>query len=80
MATSFIGIYLNFIIDKNLPLRIVKVDMKKALKLSCHYDIYAYDAYYLETSFRLKLPLLTLDGPMKKHGKNMKIDILEVKK
>jgi predicted nucleic acid-binding protein len=64
---------------ETLPLRIVKVDMKKALKLSCKYDIYAYDAYYLEASYRLKLPLLTLDGPMKNHGKDMKIDILEVK-
>jgi predicted nucleic acid-binding protein len=54
--------------------------MKKALKLSCQYDIYAYDAYYLETSHRLKLPLLTLDGPMKNHGKDMKIAVLEVKK
>jgi predicted nucleic acid-binding protein len=61
-----------------LPLRLVKIDMKKALKLSCKYNIYAYDAYYLETAYRLKLPLLTLDGPMKNNGRNMKIDILEV--
>jgi predicted nucleic acid-binding protein len=61
-----------------LPLRIVKVNMKKALKLSCKYGIYAYDAYYLETSYRLNLPLLTLDGAMKNNGKDMKINILEV--
>jgi predicted nucleic acid-binding protein len=69
-----------YMLYEALPLRFVKVDMKKALKLSCKYDIYAYDAYYLETAYRLKLPLLTLDGSMKKHGKNMKINILEVKK
>jgi predicted nucleic acid-binding protein len=69
-----------YMLYEALPLRIVKVDMKKALKLSCKYDIYAYDAYYLETAYRLKLPLLTLDGPMKKHGKSMKINILEVRK
>jgi predicted nucleic acid-binding protein len=68
-----------YLLYESLPLRIVKVDMKKALILSCKYGIYAYDAYYLETSYRLKLPLLTLDGPMKNHGKYMKIDILEVK-
>jgi predicted nucleic acid-binding protein len=69
-----------YMLYEALPLRIVKVDMKKALKLSCQYDIYAYDACYLETAYRLKLPLLTLDGPMKSHGKNMKIAVLEVKK
>jgi predicted nucleic acid-binding protein len=63
---------------ESLPLRLVKVDMTKALKLSCKYNIYAYDAYYLETAYRLKIPLLTLDGPMKNTGKDMKIDILEV--
>jgi predicted nucleic acid-binding protein len=62
---------------ESLPLRLVKVDMAKALKLSCKYAIYAYDAYYLETAHRLKLPLLTLDGSMKNNGKDMKIDILE---
>jgi predicted nucleic acid-binding protein len=63
---------------ESLSLRFVKVDMAKALKLSCKYNIYAYDAYYLETAYRLKTPLLTLDGPMKNNGKDMKIDILEV--
>jgi predicted nucleic acid-binding protein len=63
---------------ESLPLRFVKVDMTKALKLSYKYNIYAYDAYYLETAYRLKIPLLTLDGPMKNNGKDMKIDILEV--
>jgi predicted nucleic acid-binding protein len=63
---------------ESLPLRIVKVDMAKALTLSCKYNIYAYDAYYLETAYRLRLPLLTLDGPMKNTGKDMKIDILEI--
>jgi predicted nucleic acid-binding protein len=43
--------------------------MTKALKLSCKYNIYAYDAYYLETSYRLNLPLLTVDGQMKIMGK-----------
>ncbi|MDR1444903.1 MAG: type II toxin-antitoxin system VapC family toxin, partial [Treponema sp.] len=57
---------------ETLPLRIVKVNMIKALKLSCKYNIYAYDAYYLETSYRLNLPLLTLDGQMKNNGKDMK--------
>jgi predicted nucleic acid-binding protein len=41
--------------------------------------MYAYDAYYLDTAYRLKLPLLTLDGGMKEKAKDMKINLLEVK-
>jgi predicted nucleic acid-binding protein len=64
--------------DKKKLDKIIKVDMIKALKLSCKYGIYAYDAYYLETAYRLNLPLLTLDGNMKSNGNDMKINILEI--
>jgi predicted nucleic acid-binding protein len=59
-----------------IPIRAVKPDMGKALKISCKYNIYAYDAYYLETAYRLKLPLITFDGNMTTVGKDMKITIL----
>ena len=61
----------------SLPIRNIKVDIEKALKIACKYNIYAYDAYYLETAHRLKLPLITFDELMKKIGLNLKIDILE---
>jgi predicted nucleic acid-binding protein len=61
----------------SLPIRNIKVDIEKALKIACKYKIYAYDAYYLEAAYRLKLPLITFDEPMKKIGLDMKIDILE---
>jgi predicted nucleic acid-binding protein len=41
------------------------------------YNIYAYDAYYLEAAHRLRLPLLTLDGLMQNTGRDMHIDVLE---
>ena len=59
-----------------IPIRALKPDMGKALKISCKYNIYAYDAYYLETAYRLKLPLITFDGNMTTVGKDMKITIL----
>ena len=61
----------------SLPIRNIKVDIEKALKIACKYNTYAYDAYYLEVAHRLKLPLITFDEPMKKIGLDMKIDILE---
>ena len=60
----------------SLPIRNIKVDIEKALKIACKYNIYAYDAYYLEAAYRLKLPLITFDELMKKIGLNLKIDIL----
>ena len=61
----------------SIPIRNIKVDIEKALKIACKYKIYAYDAYYLETAYRLKLPLITFDEIMKKAGLNMGINILE---
>jgi predicted nucleic acid-binding protein len=54
----------------------IKVDVEKALKIACKYKIYAYDAYYLEIANRLKLPLVTFDGLMKKVGLDLKINII----
>jgi predicted nucleic acid-binding protein len=64
---------------ESIPIRPAKVDIHRALKISCKYEMYAYDAYYLEAAQRLKLPLLTLDKGMKDKAKNMKVELLEVK-
>jgi predicted nucleic acid-binding protein len=69
--------YNNF---KQIFIRTVEVDMEKALKISCKYNIYAYDAYYLETANRLKLPVITFDGPMRNVALNMNINVLAEEK
>jgi len=61
-----------------IPLRFMDIDIEKALTIACKYTIYAYDAYYLETAYRLNLTLLTLDALMKKTALNLNIRILEV--
>jgi predicted nucleic acid-binding protein len=53
--------------------------MEKALKISCKYKIYAYDAYYLEAAKRLRLPLITFDIPMQNIALDMNIIILTEK-
>jgi len=58
-----------------IPIRSIKVDIEKALKIACKYKIYAYDAYYLEIAYRLKLPLITFDSLMKKVALELKINI-----
>ena len=59
-----------------IPLRLLEVDIKNALEIACKYSIYAYDAYYLEMAYRLSLPLLTLDFPMKKIALDINLKIL----
>ena len=58
-----------------IPIRSIRVDVEKALKIACKYKICAYDAYYLEVAYRLKLPLITFDALMKKVGLELKIKI-----
>jgi predicted nucleic acid-binding protein len=60
-----------------IPLRATKTNVANALKIACKYKIYAYDAYYLETAYRLKLPLITFDEPMQKIGAELNIAILK---
>jgi len=54
------------------------IDIENALTIACKYTIYAYDAYYLETAYRLNLTLLTLDALMKKTALDLNVRILEV--
>jgi predicted nucleic acid-binding protein len=59
-----------------MPLQLVEINIDNAVKIACYYNIYAYDAYYLEVALRLKLPLLTLDKLMKDIARKLGINIL----
>ena len=61
----------------SIPIRNIRVNIEKALKIACKYNIYAYDAYYLEIACRLKLPLISFDESMKKAGLDLKINIVD---
>jgi predicted nucleic acid-binding protein len=63
---------------KKLPIRFIGENLDSAALLCCDYNIYAYDAAYLETASRCGLRLLTLDGPMAKIALDMKISLVEV--
>ena len=60
-----------------IPIRLINIDIEKALKIACKYKIYAYDAYYLETAYRLNSPLITFDALMKDVGTDLNIRILD---
>lgn len=69
----------SFNIFNAIPLHLEPVNIAKALDIACTFNIYAYDAYYLELAKRLKIPLLTLDSQMKDIAKALKIKLMEVK-
>jgi predicted nucleic acid-binding protein len=53
-----------------IPVRLVNVDIQSALKLAIEFNIYAYDAYFLQCAKSMSCPLLTLDKKMKQVAKN----------
>ena len=61
----------------DIPVRLMSIDISQALKLAIDFNIYAYDAYFLQCAINQSCPLLTLDKGMKKVAKELNIKILE---
>jgi len=61
---------------QKIPIKMVDINILKALEIAWDNNIYAYDACYLESAKRLNLPLFTFDGNMIKIGKKMGLEIL----
>ena len=64
-------------ITNKIPVRLVSVDIKKALQLALKFNIYAYDAYFLQCARSLACPLITLDNRMKQVASKINIEIME---
>ena len=60
-----------------IPVRLVAIDIQKALQLALEFNIYAYDAYFLQCAVALSSSLLTLDIRMKKVATELGIEVLE---
>jgi predicted nucleic acid-binding protein len=60
-----------------IPVRLVNIDTYQALKLAIKYNIYAYDAYFLQGAKTLFYPLITLDKQMKQVANELNIELLE---
>ena len=60
-----------------IPVRLVSIDIPQALKLAIQFDIYAYDAYFLQCAKSLSRPIFTLDKQMKQVASELNIEILE---
>ena len=65
-------------IFETIPLRLVKIDMKKALSIAGEAKTYAYDAYFIDCAVRLSAPLLSLDGGLKRASLKFGVKIMEI--
>ena len=61
---------------QRIPVDLRHIDIASALKIATEFDIYAYDAYFLECALSLRSPLLTLDRGMKRVATEIGITIL----
>lgn len=62
---------------ENISVRLVAIEVQEALRLALEFNVYAYDAYFLQCAKSLSSPLLTLDNRMKQVATELNIGILE---
>ena len=60
-----------------IPVDLRRIDIRSALEIASRFNIYAYDAYFIECAISLRCPLLTLDRQMKIVGQKVGIHIWE---
>jgi len=63
---------------QQIPVDLRSVNIPEALKIASQFNIYAYDAYFLECAISLHSPLLTLDRRMNEVAQSLGIRIMEV--
>lgn len=61
-----------------IPVRLAPCDIPAALEIAAGNGIYAYDAYFLQITARLRLPLLTVDAKMRSIGEKIGLTIMEI--
>lgn len=64
-------------IVQQIPVDLRRTSIKTALRIAIEFNVYAYDAYFLECAENLRSPLLTLDLGMQRVAREMGIAILE---
>jgi predicted nucleic acid-binding protein len=62
---------------KQIPIRLVSVDLKETLEYVERFGLYAYDAYLLACAAKQHTPLLTLDQGLKQAAQQLGINLLE---
>ena len=64
-------------VAREIPVELTAVDINEALIIAGRYNIYAYDAYFLQCALYHRSPLLTLDKRLKEIARDLGIKIVE---
>src|SRR3989338_8079991 len=62
---------------QRIVVRLVSVKIHDAIKIALRFNIYAYDAYYLQCCIENKLPLISLDDRMCDIAGSLRIKVVD---
>jgi predicted nucleic acid-binding protein len=65
-----------FDISQRIPVRLVPVKVRDALRIALKHGIHAYDAFYLQCCVERKLPLISLDNRMCEVARSLSIKVV----
>jgi predicted nucleic acid-binding protein len=66
-----------FEISQKIPVRLLPVKIPDAMKIALRFNIYAYDAYYVQCCIENKSPLISLDVRMCDVATTLGIKVME---
>jgi predicted nucleic acid-binding protein len=66
-----------FDLSQRIAVRLISVKIHDAIKIALRFNVYAYDAYYLQCCIENKLSLISLDGRMCDIAENLGIKVVE---
>jgi predicted nucleic acid-binding protein len=64
-------------VTQQIPVKLISVDIPKALAIATRFNLYAYDAYFIQCALAMSCALVTLDGKLKEVAKSLSIKVLE---
>lgn len=62
---------------RRIPVELVPVDIRAALVVAVRFNLYAYDAYFVQCALDQRCPLLSLDKRLKHVAAELKIRLWE---
>ncbi len=65
-----------FNLSQSIPVKLAPIRIYDALKIAIKFNIYAYDAYYVQCCLETKLPLISLDNHMCEVAKILSIKVV----
>jgi predicted nucleic acid-binding protein len=65
-------------IYKQIPIRVVDIELEEALRIAKQLNIYAYDAYLIRCAQKYSAPLLSLDEALLRVAEEFKVKVIKV--